>query len=216
MEPPPLPSSSGRFRLRVQIYPPQEAYNLNAVPLRQFTIVRTPVLALLDLTLQELCNEVVKRFKVIYPGESQVIPAVPSSSLANEACRTRLFAIEKPQDSYGSDLYLGDRVRDVFEDNEIFRVIKGATIRASVEPHRGRSQSVEPTAVFQYGSVGVGKRSYGLSEAGGLLRAQKRQRIATNDPDHPMHSTEGDTVNREVQSPVEHAREVTVIQDSQG
>src|SRR5277367_1769839 len=186
MEPPPLPSSSGRFRLRVQIYPPQEAYNLNAVPLRQFTIVRTPVLALLDLTLQELCNEVVKRFKVIYPGESQVIPAVPSSSLANEASRTRLFAIEKPQDSYGSDLYLGDRVRDVFEDNEIFRVIKGATIRASVEPHRARSQSVQSSGVFQYGSVGPGKRSYGYLEAEDSIRAQKRQRIVTDDLDRPL------------------------------
>jgi hypothetical protein len=77
MEPPPHPSSSGRFRLRVQIYPPQEAYNLNAAPLRQFTIVKTPVLALPDLTLQELCDEVVKRFRVIYPGESHVIPVLP-------------------------------------------------------------------------------------------------------------------------------------------
>lgn len=70
MEPPPLPSSSGRFRLRVQIFPSQDAYNLNAVPLRQFTIVKTLVLPLPDLTLQELCDEVVKRFKAIYSGES--------------------------------------------------------------------------------------------------------------------------------------------------
>jgi hypothetical protein len=77
MEPPPHPSGSGRFRLRVQIYPAQEAYNLNAAPLRQFTIVKTPVLALPDLTLQELCDEIVKRFSVIYPGKSHVILVLP-------------------------------------------------------------------------------------------------------------------------------------------
>ncbi len=77
MEPPPLPSNSRRFRLRVQIYPPQEAYNLKAAPLRQFTIVKTPALALPDLTLQELCDEVVERFKVIYPGESHVTLLLP-------------------------------------------------------------------------------------------------------------------------------------------
>ena len=137
------------------------------------------------------------------------------SSLANEASYARLFAIEKPQDSYGSDLYLGDRVRDVFEDNEIFRVIKGATIRASVEPHQAGSQSVQPDGVFQYGSVGIGKRRNGRSEAEDLLRAQKRQRIITNDPDRPIRSRERDTVEREEQDSDENAREATVIQDSQ-
>ena len=75
MEPPPLPTGSVRFRLRVQVFPPQEAPDLNMAPLRQFTIVKTPLLALPDLTLQELCDEVVKRFKVIYPSESHVNPA---------------------------------------------------------------------------------------------------------------------------------------------
>jgi hypothetical protein len=70
MEPPPLPSFSGRFRLRVQIYPPQDAYNLSAAPLRQFTIAKSTALPLPDLTLQELCDEIVGRFKAIYPGES--------------------------------------------------------------------------------------------------------------------------------------------------
>ena len=106
-------------------------------------------------------------------------------------------------------------MRDIFEDNEIFRVIKGATIRASVEPHRARSQSVQPNGVFQYGSTGAQKRSYGYSEAEDLLRAQKRQRIVTNDPDRPMRSREHVTVDREVQHSEGHAREATVIQDSQ-
>jgi hypothetical protein len=106
-------------------------------------------------------------------------------------------------------------VRDVFEDNEIFRVIKGATIRASVEPHQARSQSVQPDGVFQYGSVGIGKRRNGRSEAEELLRAQKRQRIITNEPDRPIRSRERDTVDREEQDSGENAREATVIQDSQ-
>jgi hypothetical protein len=69
--------------------------------------------------------------------------------------------------------------------------------------------------VFQYGSTGVSKRSYGHSETEDLLRAQKRQRIVTNDPDRPLHSRERDTVEREVQDSGEQAREATVIQDSQ-
>lgn len=97
MEPPPLPSISGRFRLRVQIYPQQEAYNLNAAPLRQFTIVKTPVLALLDLTLQELCDEVVKRFKVIYPGESHVTPVFLSHSTANRPSRIASLQLTSPK-----------------------------------------------------------------------------------------------------------------------
>jgi hypothetical protein len=68
MEPPP-PPTSGRFRLRVQIYGPQDAHNLSATPLRQFTIVKNPTLPLTDLTLQQLCDEVVKRFKAIYSRE---------------------------------------------------------------------------------------------------------------------------------------------------
>jgi hypothetical protein len=106
-------------------------------------------------------------------------------------------------------------VRDIFEDNEIFRVIKGAPIRASVEPHRARSQSVQPNGAFQYGSTGPQKRSYGYSEAEELLRAQKRQRIITNDPDHPIRSREHVAVDREAQYSEGHAREATVIQDSQ-
>jgi hypothetical protein len=201
--------------LRVQIYPPQEAYNLSAAALRQFTIVKTNVLALPDLTLQELCDEVVNRFKVIYPGESYVDTLFPRNSIANTPSADRLFAIDKHQDSYGSDLYLGDRVRDVFEDNEVFRVIKGDTIRASVEPHGARSQSVQPNGVFQYGSAGPGKRSYNQSEAENSTRAPKRQRIVTSDPDRPVRSRERDTVEREIQILEHQVQETTVIQDSQ-
>jgi hypothetical protein len=69
MDPPPLPSSSGRFRIRVQIIAPEYAHNLTADPLRQFTIVKNPNLPLPDLTLRHLCNEVVKRYENLYPGE---------------------------------------------------------------------------------------------------------------------------------------------------
>ncbi len=112
-------------------------------------------------------------------------------------------------------MYLGDRVRDVFEDNEIFRVIKGATIRASVDPHRARSQSVQASEVFHYGSKGGVKRIYGYSEAEDSLRAQKRQRIVTDDPDRPIRSRERDTVEREVRPPGELAEAAIFVQDSQ-
>ena len=74
MEPPPRPTS-GRFRLRIQIFDRKDAHNLEAKPLRQFMIVRGPALQLPDLTLEKLCDEVVKRFESIYPGEKYALPS---------------------------------------------------------------------------------------------------------------------------------------------
>lgn len=84
-----------------------------------------------------------------------------------------------------------------------------------MEPHRGRSQSIQPSNVLQYDSVGIGKRSYGHSEAEDSLRVQKRQRITITGSDRHIRSRERDAVEQEAQNPENLSRETTVIQDSQ-
>lgn len=182
----------------MQIFPPADSHNLAAPPQRQFVLAKNDALPLPDLTLRELCDEIVKRFGAQYPGEE-------------------LFSVDGAQDAFGSDLYLGDRVRDVFEDNEIFRVVRGATWRQSVEPFRARSVSVQPEiqtqiqrqrqqSVLSNANTGLGvagvagrKRQMGSPTAWtGAGAAQKRQRTASAavDPNRPMRSVERDTALR--------------------
>lgn len=120
----------------------------------------------------------------------------------------RLFDVARSQDAYGSDLYLQDRVQDVFADNEIFRVIKGASIRASVEPHRARSSSVQPDSF-------TGNRKRGYTDYALQTIAEKRQRVSEQDPDRPLRSTERDSVQRVIQSPTKPTAQRTEVPDSQ-
>lgn len=97
-----------------------------------------------------------------------------------------LFQISKSTDSYGYDLFLDDRVGDIFADNEVFRVIKGASIRESLP--RGyvsdRESSLQPVA------RNTRKRSPRSSNIAESSRDGKRQRV--QGPDVPLPSLEVD------------------------
>lgn len=124
---------------------------------------------------------------------------------------TSLFHIAQSTDSYGSDLFLNDRVGDIFADNEVLRVIKGASIRDSLPPDyvNGRAGSVQPSYPLQR------KRSPATSNLGDDLRAGKRQKVYR--PDDPLPSRERDSSDSEEEnlSPEEKPND-EIIPNSQG
>ena len=69
MDPPPRPSMD-RFRIRVAVFSPEEAHNLEAVPKHTFVIARSQDFPLQDLPLRELRDVAIRRYKDIYPQES--------------------------------------------------------------------------------------------------------------------------------------------------
>jgi hypothetical protein len=103
----------------------------------------------------------------------------------------RLFQIAQSTDAYGADLYLNDRVGDIFADNEVLRVIKGSSIRDSLPPDyvNGRAGSVQPSYPLQR------KRSPATSNLGDNSRAGKRQKVYR--PDDPVPSRERDPSDSE-------------------
>ncbi|KFY76662.1 hypothetical protein V499_03758 [Pseudogymnoascus sp. VKM F-103] len=171
MDPPPRPSMD-RFRIRVAVFSPEEAHNLEAVPKHTFVIARSQHFPLQDLPLRELRDVAIRRYKDIYPQES-------------------LFQIAQSTDAYGADLYLNDRVGDIFADNEVLRVIKGSSIRDSLPPDyvNGRAGSVQPSYPLQR------KRSPATSNLGDNSRAGKRQKVYR--PDDPVPSRERDPSDSE-------------------
>ncbi|OBT62939.1 hypothetical protein VE03_07887 [Pseudogymnoascus sp. 23342-1-I1] len=171
MDPPSRPSND-RFRIRVAIFSPEEAHNLQAVPKHTFVIAKSQNFPLQDLPLRELRDVAIRRYKDIYPHES-------------------LFQIAQSTDAYGSDLFLNDRVGDIFADNEVLRVIKGASIRDSLPPDyvNGRAGSVQPSYPLQR------KRSPATSNLGDDSRAGKRQKVYR--PDEPLPSRERDSSDSE-------------------
>ncbi|KFY07123.1 hypothetical protein V492_07431 [Pseudogymnoascus sp. VKM F-4246] len=171
MDPPPRPSTD-RFRIRVAVFSPEEAHNLQAVPKHTFVIAKSQNFPLQDLPLRELRDVAIRRYKDIYPHES-------------------LFHIAQSTDAYGSDLFLNDRVGDIFADNEVLRVIKGASIRDSLPPDyvNGRAGSVQPSYSLQR------KRSPATSNLGDNSRAGKRQKVYR--PDDPLPSRERDSSDSE-------------------
>ncbi|KFY65312.1 hypothetical protein V496_02663 [Pseudogymnoascus sp. VKM F-4515 (FW-2607)] len=191
MDPPPRPSTD-RFRIRVAVFSPEEAHNLQAVPKHTFVIAKSQNFPLQDLPLRELRDVAIRRYKDIYPHES-------------------LFHIAQSTDSYGSDLFLNDRVGDIFADNEVLRVIKGASIRDSLPPDyvNGRAGSVQPSYPLQR------KRSPATSNLGDDLRAGKRQKVYR--PDDPLPSRERDSSDSEEEnlSPEEIPND-KIIPNSQG
>lgn len=69
----PIPTATPnreRFRLRVEVYLPQDARNYNAKPYHSFIIAKSRSLNLPELTLRELRDTVVYRYKTIYPNET--------------------------------------------------------------------------------------------------------------------------------------------------
>ncbi|KFZ20713.1 hypothetical protein V502_03045 [Pseudogymnoascus sp. VKM F-4520 (FW-2644)] len=171
MDPPPRPSTD-RFRIRVAVFSPEEAQNLETVPKHTFVIAKSQNFPLQDLPLRELRDVAIRRYKDIYPHES-------------------LFQIAQSTDAYGADLYLNDRVGDIFADNEVLRVIKGSSIRDSLPPDyvNGRAGSVQPSYPLQR------KRSPATSNLGDISRAGKRQKVYR--PDDPLPSRERDPSDSE-------------------
>ncbi|KFY26220.1 hypothetical protein V493_04215 [Pseudogymnoascus sp. VKM F-4281 (FW-2241)] len=191
MEPPPRPSTD-RFRIRVAVFSPEEAHNLQAVPKHTFVIAKSQNFPLQDLPLRELRDVAIRRYKDIYPHES-------------------LFQIAQSTDAYGSDLFLNDRVGDIFADNEVLRVIKGASIRDSLPPEyvNGRAASVQPTYPLQR------KRSPATSNLGDNSRAGKKQKVYR--PDDPLPSRERDSSDSEQEDvPPEDIPVDEIIPNSQG
>ncbi|ELR06580.1 hypothetical protein VC83_03133 [Pseudogymnoascus destructans] len=190
MDPPPRPSMD-RFRIRVAVFSPEEAHNLEAVPKHTFVIARSQEFPLQDLPLRELRDVAIRRYKDIYPQES-------------------LFQIAQSTDAYGADLYLNDRVGDIFADNEVLRVIKGSSIRDSLPPDyvNGRAGTVQPSYPLQR------KRSPATSNLGDNSRAGKRQKVYR--PDDPLPSRERDPSDSEAEIvPPEDIPIDEVIPDSQ-
>ncbi|KFY02558.1 hypothetical protein O988_02077 [Pseudogymnoascus sp. VKM F-3808] len=171
MDPPPRPSTD-RFRIRVAVYSPEDAHNLQAVPKNTFVIAKNQNFQLQDLPLRELRDVAIRRYKEIYPHES-------------------LFQIAQSTDAYGADLFLNDRVGDIFADNEVLRVVKGSSIRDSLPPDyvNVRAGSVQPSYPPQR------KRSPATSNLGDNSRAGKRQKIYR--PDDPLPSRERDLYDSE-------------------
>lgn len=103
----------------------------------------------------------------------------------------RLFQIAQSTDAYGADLFLNDRVGDIFADNEVLRVVKGSSIRDSLPPDyvNVRAGSVQPSYPPQR------KRSPATSNLGDNSRAGKRQKIYR--PDDPLPSRERDPYESE-------------------
>lgn len=65
----PIPNRE-RFRLRVEVFLPQDAHSYNAKPYHSFIIAKSRSLNLPELTLRELRDVVVYRYKTIYPNET--------------------------------------------------------------------------------------------------------------------------------------------------
>ncbi|OBT59863.1 hypothetical protein VE03_10525 [Pseudogymnoascus sp. 23342-1-I1] len=190
MDPPPPPSND-RFRIRVAVFS-SEAHNLQAVPKHTFVIAKSQNFPLQDLPFRELRDVVIRRYKDIYPHES-------------------LFQIAQSTDAYGSDLLLNDRVGDIFADNEVLRVIKGASIRDSLPPDyvNGRAGSVQPSYPLQR------KRSPATSNLGDDSRAGKRQKVYR--PDKPLPSRERDSSDPEEENLLPEDTPINgIIPNSQG
>lgn len=96
----------------------------------------------------------------------------------------------------------------MFEDNEIFRVIKGSSYRASVEPHRARSSSVRP-------NICIGDRKRDTSHSDSFWGAEKRRRTSHIDPDWPVRSKEPDTDEPVVGPPTKDSLHNSEIADAQ-
>lgn len=111
----------------------------------------------------------------------------------------RLFAIGKSQDSGGADLYLEDRVGDVFQDNEIFRIIQGNTIRESLPPdprafaaHNVPFVSHSIVSVFRSPAQSKKRRSSQSPSHSNTRRNDKRQRLLDLSPDESRLLSETD------------------------
>lgn len=112
---------------------------------------------------------------------------------------SRLFSVKSSQDESGSDLYLGDYVRDVFRDNEVFRIIQGSSMKSSLAPESqvwsafdtlGQSAQ-DPKALSDL------SRSKKHARAPSKFKQEsreheKRQKISDYDPDQPVSSYESD------------------------
>lgn len=120
---------------------------------------------------------------------------------------SRLFNIHRSQDEVGSDLYLDDRVGDVFADNEVFRIVQGSSIRESLPPDspafsylhpgeaRARSVSIAHT------SAGTKKRELEESPCQDeIQRREKRQKVGKSYQDRPILSLERDTPELDAES----------------
>ena len=59
-----------RFRLRIEVFLPQDAHSYNAKPYHSFILAKSRSLNLPDLSLRELRDVVVYRYKTIYPNET--------------------------------------------------------------------------------------------------------------------------------------------------
>lgn len=96
-----------------------------------------------------------------------------------------LFQISKTTNALGDDLFLDDSVGDIFADNEVFRVIKGASIRESLPRNyrESRERELQPSSHNP-----TRKRSPNTSNMGDLSRAGKRQRF--HEPERPIPSIE--------------------------
>lgn len=82
-------------------------------------------------------------------------------------------------------MFLDDSVGDIFADNEVFRVIKGASIRESLPRNyrESRERELQPP-----NHNTTRKRSPNTSNMGDLSRAGKRQRF--HEPERPIPSIE--------------------------
>lgn len=82
-------------------------------------------------------------------------------------------------------MFLDDSVGDIFADNEVFRVIKGASIRESLPRNyrESRERELQPP-----NHNTIRKRSPNTSNMGDLSRAGKRQRF--HEPERPIPSIE--------------------------
>lgn len=82
-------------------------------------------------------------------------------------------------------MFLDDSVGDIFADNEVFRVIKGASIRESLPRNyrESRERELQPPSHNT-----TRKRSPNTSNMGDLSRAGKRQRF--HEPERPIPSIE--------------------------
>jgi len=69
MDPPPRPSTD-RFRIRVAVFAPEDAHNLQAAPRHTFVIAKSHSFPLQDLPLRELRDVAIRRYRDIYPNES--------------------------------------------------------------------------------------------------------------------------------------------------
>ncbi|KAI9740829.1 MAG: hypothetical protein M1818_004434 [Claussenomyces sp. TS43310] len=181
MQPPPLPSP-GRFRIRVWIYRPESMRSSTPEPEKRMLVARGASLPLPDLTVQEFCNEILKRYTCMFQHDP-------------------LFKIDKSQDANDSDLYLQDRVGDLFEDNDIFKIVQGSSIRDSLRPDVRRSMSYSGftgLAAARGSSLRIdnplnGDRHYAIPHVQSRFRREGTQVVTTLDPDHPIRSRERDT-----------------------